>query len=92
MSLQHEKDILKEGDRLILSRFAPASVIVNEDFQILQFRGRTGPYLEPTPGQASLNLLKMAKEGIVMEIRSVFLQAKKENIPVQRRNFLSNGW
>ena len=83
-----EKDVLKEGDRLILSRFAPASVIVNEDFQILQFRGRTGPYLEPSPGQASLNLLKMAKEGIVMELRSVFLQAKKENIPVQRRNIL----
>ncbi len=81
-----EKDVLKEGDRLILSRFAPASVLVNEDLQILQFRGRTGPYLEPTPGTASLNLLKMAKEGIVMEVRSVFLQAKKENIPVQRRN------
>jgi two-component system CheB/CheR fusion protein len=87
--LQHittEKDILKEGDRLLLSRYAPASVIVNEDFQILQFRGKTGPYLEPTPGQASLNLLKMAREGIGMELRSAFLQAKKDGSPVEKRS------
>src|SRR5262249_40868854 len=47
-----EKDVLKEGDRLILNRFAPASVVVNDDMEILQFRGQTGLYLEPPQGQA----------------------------------------
>jgi two-component system CheB/CheR fusion protein len=78
-----ERDIMKEGDRLLLSRFAPASVIVNEDLQILHFRGRTGLFLEPSPGQASLNLLKMAREGLTVELRSALNRVKKENVAVR---------
>jgi len=74
-----ERDVLREGDRLILSKYAPASVIINEDFNILQFRGKTGRYLEPAQGQASLNLIKMAKEGFAMELRNAVLRAKKED-------------
>src|SRR5205085_10266745 len=36
-----------EANRIILDRFAPPGVIVDTDLQILQFRGQTGPYLEP---------------------------------------------
>jgi two-component system, chemotaxis family, CheB/CheR fusion protein len=74
-----EKEVLKEGDRLILSRYAPPSVLVNDDMNILQFRGKLGKYLEPAAGQASLNLIKMAKEGYAMELRSAVLKAKKED-------------
>ncbi|PYN05590.1 MAG: histidine kinase, partial [Candidatus Rokuibacteriota bacterium] len=52
-------DLLQEVDRILLSKYAPAGVLVNEAAEILQFRGHTSPYLEPAPGQASLNLLKM---------------------------------
>ena len=40
-------DLQREADRVILGRYAPAGVLVNEDLEILQFRGRTGDYLEP---------------------------------------------
>ena len=62
-------DIQREADRILLGRFAPASVLVNEEMEILQFRGHTGSYLEPASGSASLNLLKMAREGLFMELR-----------------------
>ena len=33
----------READRLLLARFAPACVLVNQALTILQFRGQTGP-------------------------------------------------
>ncbi|MGH7277604.1 MAG: chemotaxis protein CheB, partial [Candidatus Rokuibacteriota bacterium] len=67
--------IEKEADRLILGRYAPAGVVVGPDMEIVQFRGRTGPYLEAPPGAASFNLLKMAREGLPSALRQVVQQA-----------------
>ena len=72
-------DIQKEVDRLLLAKFAPAGVVVNEDLDILQFRGHTGLYLEPAPGQASLNLPKMAREGLALDLRAAIQKARKDN-------------
>src|SRR5437870_6708610 len=77
-------DPLQEFDRLLLSKYAPAGVLVNEAAEILQFRGHTSPYLEPAPGQASLNLLKMAREGLLMELRVAIDKARKQNASVRR--------
>jgi two-component system, chemotaxis family, CheB/CheR fusion protein len=77
-------DLLQEVDRILLTRYAPAGVLVNEASEILQFRGHTSPYLEPAPGQASLNLLKMAREGLLMELRVAIDKARKQNAPVRR--------
>src|SRR5437899_8369882 len=77
-------DLLQEVDRLLLSKYAPAGVLVNEAAEILQFRGHTSPYLEPAPGHASLNLLKMAREGLLMELRVAIDKARKQNAPVRR--------
>lgn len=72
-----EPDIYKEADHIILSEYAPASVIINDDMEILQFRGHTGPYLDPASGKASLNLLKMAQEGLLLDLRTAIQRAKK---------------
>src|SRR5216117_2416655 len=77
-------DLLQEVDQILLSKYAPAGVLVNEATEILQFRGHTSPYLEPAPGQASLNLLKMAREGLLMELRVAIDKARKQNAPVRR--------
>ena len=77
-------DFQKEADRLVLGRFAPAGVIVNERLDVLQFRGHTGPYLEPAPGTASLNLLKMAREGLLADLRTAFNEARRGHAAVVR--------
>ncbi|HZY46436.1 MAG TPA: chemotaxis protein CheB [Candidatus Bathyarchaeia archaeon] len=79
-----EQEVLREADRILLSKFSPASVIINSDMEIVQFRGRTGLFLEPAPGKASLNLLKMAKDGLMMELRSAVQKAKTEGTAVRR--------
>jgi two-component system CheB/CheR fusion protein len=74
----------EEADRITLTRFAPAGVIINEDMEILEFRGDTSPYLKPAPGKASLHLLKMAREGLLVELHSAIKNVLKGNAPLHR--------
>ena len=77
-------DPLKRVDRLLFSRYAPPGVIVNEELEILQFRGHTGPYLEPAPGTPQFNLLKMAREGLLARRCAWHShRAKKQSGPVR---------
>ncbi|PYT25898.1 MAG: hypothetical protein DMG58_23455, partial [Acidobacteria bacterium] len=64
-------ELQREADRMILSRFGPSGVVINEDLDVLQFRGQTGMYLEPSPGPASYNILKMAREGLLADLRGL---------------------
>ncbi|HEY1718313.1 MAG TPA: chemotaxis protein CheB [Verrucomicrobiae bacterium] len=77
-------DFQKEADRILLGRYAPAGVLVNSNLEVLQFRGRTSPFLEPPTGEASFNLLKMARENLALELGTAIREAKKKNATVQR--------
>lgn len=77
-------DVQKEADRILLARFAPVGVVVDETMTVLQFRGRTAPYLEPAPGMATLDLFRMLREGLLAEVRTATTQAKAENAAVVR--------
>jgi two-component system, chemotaxis family, CheB/CheR fusion protein len=81
-----EPGIVNEANRVILTRYSPPGVIVDEDLHIIQFRGQTGPYLEPAPGEASLNLLKMAREGLLYDLRAALAEARKTGGPARREN------
>ena len=75
----------KEADQIVLSRYAPSGVIINEDMEILQFRGRTGPYLEPAPGEATLNIFRMAREGLAFDLRTAIHKARKADTSVKKK-------
>lgn len=71
-------------DELLLKKYTPPCVVVNQDLDIAQFRGSTGLFLEPTPGRASLNLLKMARPGLGFELRTIVLKAIKSGEPEKK--------
>src|SRR5436190_3882725 len=73
------EDFQKNADDILLQKYTPVGVVVNDQFDIVQFRGFTGQYLEPSPGKASLSVLKMAKEGLAFEIRNALHKAKADN-------------
>jgi len=75
-------DFKKEADLILLSK-APAGVIVDDRLEIIHFHGQTGHYLEPPPGDASFNLLRMAREGIKLTLRTAIHKAKKQGAPVR---------
>jgi two-component system CheB/CheR fusion protein len=81
---QTEKALQAEVSRIIFDRYAPAGVVVDADMQIVQFRGQTGAFLEPAPGEASLNLLKMAREGLLYGLRTALHAARKNKMPVRK--------
>src|SRR5215813_5473188 len=86
-------DLQREADRLLLAKYVPAAVVVNEHLDILQSRGHTGPYLELAPGKASLNLLKMLRPGLLFELQKAMEAARKTHTTVRRENieFENNG-
>jgi two-component system CheB/CheR fusion protein len=76
-------DVQKQADRILLTSYSPAGVIINQQMEVLQFRGRTGPFFEHAHGEASLNLFKMAREGLTMDLRATVSKAMKQNARVR---------
>ena len=86
------RSLQQEADRIVLEHYAPSGVVINGAMEIVHFRGRTRPYLEPAPGRASLDLLKMARGGLATELRSAFAQAaKKGSARLKDVSFQRNG-
>lgn len=71
-------DLQKIVDQILLSRYVPACVMVDDRLDIVRFIGQTGRFLEPAAGDASLNLLKMVKTGLHVELRLAFQKAKRD--------------
>jgi two-component system CheB/CheR fusion protein len=84
-------DWLREADRLVLSQYSPPGALINSEFEVLQFRGETGAYLKPSPGEASLNLLKMAREGLFLELRSAVAECRTRKVEVRHNNVRVRG-
>ena len=57
------------------AHYAPAGALVDERGDILYLHGRTGQYLEPAPGEAGMNILKMAREGLRRELTTALHKA-----------------
>ncbi|GAB2556891.1 chemotaxis protein CheB [Spirosoma areae] len=79
-------DFQKTADDLILSRYTPAGVVVNEAMDIVHFRGNTSNYLEQAPGKPTHNLLLLAKNGLAFELRNMLHKAKKDKAPAIKEN------
>ena len=62
----------------LLSQYAHPATIIDDQGNIHYFYGDTGKFLQPSTGEASLNILRMARQGIRIALtnalRSVFLQ------------------
>ncbi|MDT3739213.1 MAG: CheR family methyltransferase [Candidatus Kapabacteria bacterium] len=74
------------ADQILLQRFAPASVLVNDKGDILYITGRTGKYLEPVAGKANWNIYAMARDTLRQELPGAFRKAIQNIDPVILRN------
>lgn len=77
-------DLDKLVDNLLLSTYVPASVVVDQDLEIIQFRGSTALFLQHATGKASLNLTKMAHPSLVFELRNIVHKARKSAQPARK--------
>ena len=79
-------DLAREVDLLISNRYAPISVVVDEQMRIVQMRGDLDPFLKLTPGTTDLNLLAMARNGLEIPLRTALYQAQTQNLPVRQEH------
>ncbi|MEG3844242.1 chemotaxis protein CheB [Microcoleus sp. herbarium14] len=87
-NLMDSFDLERETDQLILNRYAPASVLVNEEMKILQVRGDIDFYFRVAAGMPDLNLLKMARAGLLVELRTAIYEAQTQNVTVRKERIL----
>ncbi|MEO5771702.1 MAG: PAS domain S-box protein [Burkholderiaceae bacterium] len=85
-AMAREHSPQREADRVIAGKYAPPGVLISAARQILQFRGITSDYLEAPSGAATFDVLKMAREGLMLPLRAAINQASKENKPARRDN------
>jgi two-component system, chemotaxis family, CheB/CheR fusion protein len=71
----------------VLAEYAPPGVVIDNRMNIVQIRGRTGPYLELSPGEASQNLLKLAREGLIAGLGKAIRTARQSNAAAQETGF-----
>jgi two-component system CheB/CheR fusion protein len=81
----NSRELQKKVDLVLLARYSPPGVVVDEDMEILEIRGHVGPYLELAPGKASLSLAKVAvNAGLAVEIRAAIREAREKAEPVRK--------
>jgi two-component system CheB/CheR fusion protein len=85
--------VRKVAEKALLQHYTPACAIINEKGEVLYIHGRTGKYLEPASGEASLNILRMAREGLRLELTTAIRKviAQKQNVRYQGLEVKTNG-
>lgn len=78
------KTVQQEANQLLLSKYAPPGVVLNDQFQIVQFRGQTGHFLEPAPGEVNLHVLKMVRPGLLHAVQTALREVRKSQAPVRK--------
>lgn len=78
-------DFEQTADRLLSRRFAPPGVMVNRELDILQFRGRTAPFLELPQNAAGFKLVNMVHENLFLQLRTAVREADEKGAAVRRQ-------
>ena len=78
-------DTQREADRLAVTKYAPPGVLLNAELEVQQFRGDTSPYLAQAPGKPTTNVLKMAREGLLVALRSALDRVRTEGKSVRQK-------
>ena len=77
-------ELQKAVERIVWQRRALAALVVDADLQVVHFQGHTGPYLQPVTGTASLQLFKLVRQELALDLRAALHKARKGKINVRR--------
>jgi two-component system CheB/CheR fusion protein len=83
-----QTDFQKNADDILLNHYTPPCVIVSDQNDIIHFRGDTSLFFMPSPGKASLNILKMVRKELAFDLRNLLHKAHVEKETVTKENIL----
>jgi len=79
-----EADIESVVERIVLDEYATCGVLIDSCMEVVQFRGHTGRFLESATGKPSLDIFKLAREGLLMPLRVAIYKAREKKHTVKR--------
>ncbi len=82
-------DIPQMADRILLSEYAPAFVVIDSAYNVVFVRGDTGKYLKLAEGRATMNILDLARKGLRTHLSMALRQAASQNTEVYREGYQS---
>ncbi|MEL1245925.1 CheR family methyltransferase [Flavobacterium sp. DGU11] len=82
VSVPAADDFVKSGQAVLLADFTPASVIINDNMDIVHLNGNVTPYLQLVSGLPTFSLLKIVRKELAFELRNIVRKAKDLNISV----------
>ncbi|MFO7966331.1 MAG: CheR family methyltransferase [Archaeoglobaceae archaeon] len=83
---KRDTNIAEVVKNTLLEHHTPPSAIINKEGEILYIHGNTGKYLRPAEGEASLNIMSMARDGLEEALTIAVHKVVNQNIPVSYPN------
>jgi two-component system CheB/CheR fusion protein len=85
VTIKKETRLAELTKRVLLQSYAPAAVVTDLNGKILYVHGDTGKYLRPAPGEATLDVIEMARDTLRPELSAAVRKAASKNIPTVGR-------
>jgi two-component system, chemotaxis family, CheB/CheR fusion protein len=76
-----ELELQRAADRIVLARFGPPGLIIDDRMNVIQSRGQTSAFIEITAGAVTWNLLRVLRENLGSEVRDAVQRALRESVP-----------
>ena len=67
----------------LIERFAPPSVVVNREYEIVHLSENAGHFLQFSGGEPTTNLLRVIHPNLRTELRTALFQATETSLPVE---------
>jgi two-component system CheB/CheR fusion protein len=85
--LDTTKELLSMGSLhlQLLEQYAPPSLLVNEEYDVVHLSERAGQYLQMSGGNITRNVLKLIRPELRLELRSALYQATQRKTAVEAR-------
>ncbi len=71
--------VTETARRVLLDRYAPASVMVDQKGRVIYFHGETSDYLKQPSGEPTRDLLAMARDGLLAKLREAMRKVTAED-------------
>ncbi len=77
-------DAAAETNRVLAEKYAPATVVLDGELRVVRSHGDIAPFLQLPRGEARLDVLRMAREGLGPPLRSALHEARAAQTGVRR--------
>ena len=84
-------EVQRAAERAMFLHYPTASVVVNQEFEVLHYQGPTAPYLQAPTGEPTAKLLRLAHPDLRLVLGRMLRRVKKDGQPMRRAGVTLGG-